>query len=372
MGQNVARTDRSPNPEAVDTVEVRVSLLSSRSPSTALFISFPTNLKTALLAAVSALTIVADLHAQDVAKLYRYSPLVLLTPAGTRTLAMGGTGIAGRDDDVLFYNPAMLVLARGFSASVQRYSPWSTGGSISSVTRFNTGGIAIGARMVDYRTGLTRFETTRAAQLHDGVAGGSSVEGSVGIGQVLKGFRLGGAVKYSENTTPVIRAGAVGVDLGIARDFFGPYTFGLSVQNIGQSMQVPCSIATTTGTPGDCTPSPDPNTDPSLQKTTTQQPFRVTLGAQTQRILGEFDFVGTAAVFTLRSGWLGATGGAELGYGWLEGYSVALRAGARRPLPGESAMTAGAGFNMDRLSIDYAVEALAGSRFGHRFGLRVR
>jgi hypothetical protein len=325
-------------------------------------------------AALAALAHVPSLSAQDDRTLHRYSPLILLNPAGARTLAMGNTGIAGRDDDVLFFNPAMLVIARGFSASVERYSPWSSGGSMSAVTRFNTGGIGIGARMVDYRTSASILETTRTAQLHGGAAAGSSLEGSIGIGQVLKGFRIGGAVKYSENTVPAIRVGAVGVDLGIARDFFGPYTFGLAVQNLGPSMDLPCPVATVAAPPGGCVPpSGLPGSfDPFLQLTSTQQPFRATLGAQTQRALGEFDAVATAAVFVLRNGWFGGSGGAELGYSWLDGYSIALRAGARRPLPGDAAFTGGAGFNMDRLSIDYAVEALSGSRFGHRFGLRVR
>ena len=48
------------------------------------------------------------------------------------------------------------------------------------------------------------------------------------------------------------------------------------------------------------------------------------------------------------------------------------RAGVRRPVPGEAPFTAGLGFTMDRLSIDYAVEALSGSRAGHRIGLRIR
>ena len=73
----------------------------------------------------------------------------------------------------------------------------------------------------------------------------------------------------------------------------------------------------------------------------------------------------TAAVSVLRNEWVVPSGGAEVGYSWLDGYSIALRAGrdvarcaARRRF------TAGAGFNMDRLSIDYALETL--SRLAHR------
>jgi hypothetical protein len=65
-------------------------------------------------------------------------------------------------------------------------------------------------------------------------------------------------------------------------------------------------------------------------------------------------------------------GGVELNYSWLDGYSVAIRAGARRPDIGERTFTAGAGFGVDHLTVDYALEALSGSHIGHRIGLRVR
>ena len=74
----------------------------------------------------------------------------------------------------------------------------------------------------------------------------------------------------------------------------------------------------------------------------------------------------------MRGGWVAPAGGAELGYSWLDGYTIAVRAGARRPATGESPVTAGAGLSLDRLSIDYALETLRGSRFAHRIGLRVR
>jgi hypothetical protein len=332
-------------------------------------------LKTFYHAAMAALALASSAQAQDDRALHQYSPLVLLTPAGARTLAMGSTGIGGRDDDVLFFNPAQIVIARGFSASVERYTPWSSGGSMSAVTRFNTGGIAIGARMVDYQTSANVYETTRTAMSQPGVGRASSMEASVGIAQVLKGFRVGGVIKYAENTAPVVRVGAPAVDFGISKDFFGPYTFGLAVQNIGPSMDIACDIATVpaVGRLAACTgPTPPGGFSPGFLRTESRLPLRTTLGVQTQRSVGEFDLVATAAVSALRLGWIGGSGGAELGYSWLEGYGIALRAGARRPLPGEAAMTAGAGFNMDRLSFDYAIESLSGSRFGHRFGLRVR
>jgi hypothetical protein len=45
----------------------------------------------------------------------------LPTSASTRGLAMGNANLAGRDDDVLFYGPAQLAVARGTSVAAERY-----------------------------------------------------------------------------------------------------------------------------------------------------------------------------------------------------------------------------------------------------------
>ena len=291
-----------------------------------------------------------------------YAPLILLLPSGPRTLAVGNTGVAGRDDDVIFFNPAQLVIARGFSGSIERYSATSAGGALSAVTRFNTGGIAIGMRMADYETPTNLYPPNRATMLNAAPGNGTSLEATVGVGQVIKGVRVGLAGKYIEDNVPAIRASGGALDLGVSKDFFGPYTFALAVQNIGASTDVPCSIAV------GCVMPPG-GVEPTAS---IPMPLRTTFGVQTQRAVRQLDLMATASIWMLRANWVGASGGAELGYSWLDGYSIALRAGARSTMPGEAAFTAGAGFTMDRLSIDYAAEALTGSRFGQRIGLRVR
>jgi hypothetical protein len=301
-----------------------------------------------------------------------YAPIVLLLPSGPRTLAVGNTGVAGRDDDVIFFNPAQLVIARGFSGSVERYSATASGGALSAVTRFNTGGIGIGMRMVDYQAQPNLYPTDRGTMLEPTVGNGTSLEMAVGVGQVIKGIRVGVAGKYVEDNVPAVRASRGAVDLGLSKDFFGPYTFALAVQNLGSSITIPCAVARVPAAGEfDCVPPPGLPPFPT-QFTSVRLPLRTTLGVQTQRPVGQFDLMATAAVSALRMGWLGASGGAELGYSWLDGYNIALRAGARSTLPGEAAFTAGAGFTMDRLSIDYAAEALTGSHWGQRIGLRVR
>lgn len=311
-----------------------------------------------------------------------YAPIVLLLPTGARTLALGNTGIVGRDDDVLFFNPAQLAIARGFSASYERYSSTSGGGSLSAVTRFNNGGIALGMSSVQYDMPDDVFPADRGSMLLRGPAFGSSLAASVGLAQVFKGHRIGVAVKYAEDQVPTVRVGHVAADVGVSRDFLRFYTLGVAVQNIGPSSTIPCSFKAQSVT--NCVvPPTGPGANVDLF-TPAHLPLRSTIGIGTARPLGVFDLQATAAVSMIRTDFVSPSGGVEVGYSWLDGYSVALRAGARRPFPGETPLTAGAGFNVDRLSIDYALEALhatefastgssrVSTRIGHRIGLRIR
>lgn len=275
-----------------------------------------------------------------------YAPIVLLLPSGARTLALGDVGVAGRDDDVLFFNPAQLAIARGMSASGERYSATAGGGALSAITAFNGGGVGVGMQMVDYSTPLNTFPATRSTLTTGGDVPGTSMEAVVGLAQVVKGIRVGAAAKYVNDEASDDRVGRGAFDVGVAKAFSRSYDVGLAVQNIGSDMTTPAG--------------------------TTYLPLRTTLGVQTARQLGIFDFTGTAAASVIRKDFFAPGGGAELAYSWLDGYDLAFRAGLRRPLPGEAAFTTGAGFRMDRLTIDYALETLAGGRVGHRIGLRIR
>jgi hypothetical protein len=296
-----------------------------------------------------------------VAQDHAYTGLVFRLPSSARTLAMGNVGIVGRDDDVLFYNPAQLVAARGTSVSAERFSKFARSGTLSSVIRFNNGGIGIGATVSNYRS-LTGFPSPvdrldMRGDIPSTAASSNAL--AVGIGQVFKGTRLGITGKYFEEPGDLSRNSALVVDAGAARDFFG-YSFGLAVQNIGPDFAVPRDR----GVPSIIPVAPN-NPMPGL-------PLSATLGAGRGLPAGPFDLFATTAISWLRDGFVSPAGGAELGYSWLEGYNIILRAGARRPVRGEGPITAGAGFIMDRLAIDYAIETLSGGRAGHRIGLRIR
>jgi hypothetical protein len=273
-----------------------------------------------------------------------YAPVILRMPAGPRTLALGNTGVASRDDEAIFFNPALLVNATGFSASGERLAPRAGTGAVSAVTRYGRGGIGIGMRFVSYQTSDGFFPATRASMLEQGAPGGS-LEAVVAYAQTIKGFRAGISGKFAEEYSAGARVSAPMADVGLSRDFFRT-TFGLAVQNIGA--------------------------DERIGADRMKLPLKTTLGAALTRPVGPYDIGATAAVSLLRDDFVQPSGGVELNYSWLSGYNIALRVGARRALPGEDPLTAGAGFTRDRVSIDYAVETLGDSRFGHRIGLRVR
>lgn len=297
-----------------------------------------------------------------------YAPLILQLPAGPRSLSMGNTGVASRDDEVLFFNPAQIAVARGMSASAERYSATAGGGSLSSIAAFNGGGVAVGARVVNYELPTGAFAGNRGSMLDAG-APATSYEAMVALAQVLKGVRGGVSLKYAEDVEPNLRVSRPLLDLGLSHDFFRTYTVGFSVQDIGKSMTIPCELHEGGSS---CLPEPLPFGAPDLRQTSLALPTRATLGIAHQQQAGIFDLAWTAAVSALRTDFLVPSGGAELNYSWLSGYDITVRGGARRPLAGEKPITAGAGFTMDRLTIDYAVETLAGNRLGHRFGLRIR
>ena len=205
--------------------------------------------------AVAVLLSIRILHATPLAAQSGgpYAPVVLTLPTGPRTLAMGNVGIGSRDDDVLFFNPAQLAVARGMSVSAERYSASAGGGTLSSVTRLGNGGVAVGMRMVDYKVDFLGFPADRALMLAGGPQDGTSLEATAGLAQVLKGVRLGIAAKYAEDQVSTLRAHRAAVDLGVSKDFRRYFTAGLAVQNLSSPISFSCVDARAAP---DCFPPP--------------------------------------------------------------------------------------------------------------------
>ena len=274
-----------------------------------------------------------------------YGPLALNLSGSTRMLAMGDMGVAGRDDDVIFYNPAQLFIARGTSFSVARLTRTARGGTMSTVLRLGPGAIGIGANYLEYHTPLA-YPPTRNDVLDPNLTVGTSTLGAVGYAQVYKGFRIGATAKYAMDAVSLERFGSIYGDVGIARDF-GRYTTALAVQSLGSSL--------------------------TRATDRIKAPITATLGASTARPLGPLDVAATAGVSYSVDDEVTAGGGAEIGWSWISGYSIAGRAGAHSARHGgDTELMAGFGFTADRMTFDVAAERLPGDRVGYRAGIRIR
>jgi len=279
------------------------------------------------------------------------APLVLLLPGGTRAIGLGNAYVAGRGSEVLFYNPAQIFVLRGSTLSVERFGSASTLGTLSTVGPFGKVWLGVGVQYLNYHTAFSSFYTLPSALTLRGPINSSSAAATVAVALRWKGVRFGAAGKYVEERVGSIRDGGVAFDLGAAREV-GRGTVGISVQNVGEDLEL-------LGQPGDL-------------------PTRVTLGAALPPIfLGSyFDFTGFAAVSRERDGRIVPGAGVELIYQPVDGWTFIGRAGARRVRElagrGESPITVGASFGLDRLWIDYAFQPYRGPGAAHRVAIRLQ
>jgi hypothetical protein len=295
--------------------------------------------------AVMVLVSAATLSAQTPTSL----PLVLRLPASTRHLGLGDAAVAGVDDDVIFYNPAQLTLVRGSTVSGQRYAPGNTTAAFSTALAFFGGGLGVGAQWLGFSTRALTFPISAAALDTSGILTASSAALTLAYGRAIKGVRIGLASKVAQESAPMTRSTSGFVDLGIEKDYRA-FGIGLAVQNIS-----------------------------TFGVAHTLEPSRVTLGVMTGAALINIlpvspflDAALAAQVSVLNDGWVKPAGGLEFGVNWIQGYSLTVRGGARRPEIGERPLTAGATLAADRFRFDYALETREGDNLSHRIGVRIR
>jgi len=285
--------------------------------------------------------------------------LPLPTSASTRGLAMGNANLAGRDDDVIFYGPAQLAVARGTSVAVERYLDGLSSGTAATTSRLASGGIGVGAQIVEGKNSASCLQQFTLPNGFPAARTISRSEAVVGAAQTYKRVRFGLAAKYATEDADDQRLSRFLVDAGVSRDFslgdFIPLTAAFSIQSIG-------------GNPTDAYALGIPRT--------------ASIGVATGGPLGTFDLAVMAQAGVEHSGTAVdhmknrplLRGGVELGYTWLDGYSIAIRAGERTASGFELTRhtTLGVGLVLDRFAFDYALEHLAGPYVGNRFGIRLR
>ncbi len=308
----------------------------------------------------------AVLATSSSAQTTQYGPLALRLPASARALAMADIAVAGRDDDVIFYNPAQLVVARGTSMSFERMSPEVRGGTMSTVLRIGSGGLGIGVNYLEYRRGpLDGYPISRDDILDPRtntsppgvyVSGfdtmavngsyGSSTLATLGFAQVYRGLRIGASANYAVDEVGLDRYRNVVGDVGLSRDFARYFTGALALQHFGGPMRDGVAI---------------------------RPPMKATLGVGWVAPAGPLDVTATAAVSAMREGHLSPGIGGEASWSWLSGYAISARGGVRYAHEiGDASYAGGVGFVADRVAIDVAAEVLKNNRVGYRAGFRIR
>lgn len=279
-------------------------------------------------------------------------PLVLLLPVSTRAVGFGNASI--RDDYSLFYNPARITQTNGIGATFARYGNNGTFGAFASAVTVGPLTYGWGVEMVQFRAPTSSaYPFTPADLVQDGTRPAISLAATVGAEYTLKGFNLGVAAKFAEDRVdasgtlpasatylPAVQRNVMLADVGTTHALLGG-TAELAVQNIGDrsSEAVP---------------------------TTTKLGWSRSLNTK------QIDFAFAGDVLS-RDRWIGGGGGAEMGYGWIEGWSAALRVGARRPdTTGQHPLAVGGTLNADRLAIDYALEFFDNNRYAHHIAIRWR
>lgn len=276
-------------------------------------------------------------------------PLVLLLPTTARATAMGSAWVAGRDESSVFSNPAQINPTPGFGGTFARYGAGGTSAMIANATVVNWLTLGWGVEVVDFKArtdatypfvpGDLERRGSRDAQSLVATAGGSFL---------VKKFRVGVGAKYAEDrvdgvpsiAAPPILKGVLLGDVGVAHALLSG-TAALAVQNIGDDSRLAL-------------------------------PIQTTLGWARQMQAQQLDLAFAAQV-SERNRWIGGGGGVEVGYGWIEGWSGALRAGLRRPeTSAQRPVSLGAGLSADHLGVDYALELFEGSRYAHHVSLRWR
>ena len=273
-----------------------------------------------------------------------YAPTVLQIAPTPRAATLGSV-TAVRDVEAIFENPAMIGVATGTVAGVGRFDA-ATHVTIASSTSLGNFSVGVGAQYLDAMSQSNVLPFWSYALQVGGHLSTSSTVGAFALSTTFRSFRVGAAAKYVEQRIGNVRDAAPSLDLGLAKDV-SRYTIGVTLQNIGDGIDMPVSGA--------------------------HLPFRVSAGVASYGwTVGAFDVNGSAGASVMPDGVIAPAAGLELGYSPLEGYSFSLRAGLRRPeLRAQQPLSFGGSAGLDRFSIEYAYEDWVNGGT-HRLALRVR
>jgi hypothetical protein len=276
-------------------------------------------------------------------------PIALFLPASTRAVAEGNAWVAGRDEFVVFYNSAQITSASGASLRLARYGPATGVATLAAGQAVGPLNIGWGTQLVDTHLPVAApYPFTVDGLVRDGTRATLSVAAVVAGNYSYRGFRVGAGATYATDrvtdTSSLVGAapgtGGLLGDIGLSRSLLGG-TAALAWRNLSLAHE---------RTP----------------------PRQASLGWARSLPAGPFDLAVIGGV-TRRGRWTGGGGGGELSLSWIEGWSVAARAGARRAeATNQRGLSAGFALTGDRLGVEYAADLLRDGRAIHDLTLRWR
>ncbi len=277
---------------------------------------------------------VSPLAAQDGDQSSRgKGPLVLELASSTRSVALGGAFWTGGDGNLAIFHHPSLVAGEGFGGSRQRIGG-STHLALSGSGSWMGGTVAAGLSVLTYGTSAdSPLELPReAAELIAGGHGAASeFTAAVGFADELFGMGVGAAAKLVGQRLGGLSGSTVAVDLGLGREL-GPITAAVTVQNLGSALK--------------------------LGRYETPLARRVVVGAGTngRAPVGPLDIGGAVQVARRGDGEIVPGGGLEIAWWPVQRRIFIARIGAVRRVGDDdgSPFTFGAGFEGDRIRIDYA------------------
>ena len=283
--------------------------------------------------------------------------IVLQLPASARAAALGNTySASGRDDAVIFYNPAQLAVAvgagRSASASVQRYVAESNVAALSGAMRIGPGRVGLGLQLLDYGSepeivpdptygGERGAETGSRYSATDFVA-------SAGYGVSLGRLRAGVTGKVIRQQLAWLSGSTGALDVGVALDVAGG-TVAAVMQNSGGILTMGSSAMSL----------------PLVYRGSAALP---------PIALGRLRMIETVELSQQRGGDLVPSAGAEIGMRAGDGVELAARVGLAPRRDAESStsrITVGGGISTGRFALDYGYQTVEGLGLGtHRIGFR--
>lgn len=258
-------------------------------------------------------------------------PVILSLSSSTRALGLGGAYWAGDGTNAILHHPA-LIAGEGFGGT-RRKIGGATHLALSGSRAWLGGGVAAGISILQYGTSAdTPLELPRevAALIGGGHASASEYVASLGFADELYGVDLGVAAKVVGQSLGGLRGSTVAVDLGVARSI-GRISTALSVHNLGRALQ--------------------------LGRYEVPLARRVVVGAGTggRAPVGPLDVGGAVQVAREGDGEIVPGGGLEVAWWPVQRRVFIVRIGAVRVAEGDSSpFTFGAGFEGDRIRIDWA------------------